>query len=287
LTKVLKIDLFRGLKLKLFIIFLSFSFCFGDLKKNASLEGKLLEARKKAQEQVKIAKELYTSAKNEIEQKKYADAEAKLQKIIKYLNVHSASWPIILDSSILKNYINLEQAKDAILSGDDHRAITHLNNYLVGLKTDLVIQGDPSRYGVPGLVKSRGSDALFSLLSEAQVILEGLRAKQIKMSENIDELELKISDFNLSKNKNGLVQKNIPRWYQKANWERVNKGMLEVEILSILGTPTKKKRLVFTSQKSIYYEVQFPDQGIISGHVKFLNSRATDIVPPDFGSFPY
>ena len=107
------------------------------------------------------------------------------------------------------------------------------------------------------------------------------------MSENIDELELKISDFNLSKNKNGLVQETIPRWHQKANWERVNKGMLEVEILSILGTPTKKKRLVFTSQKSIHYEIQFPDRGMISGHIKFLNTRATEIVPPDFGSFPY
>lgn len=275
------------MKLKLFIIFLSFSYCFGDLKKNASLEGKLLEARKKAKEQVEIANKLYASAKNEIEQKKYTDAETKLQKIIKYLNVHSASWPIILDSSILKNHINLEQAKDAILAGDEHKAITYLNNYLVGLKTDLIIQGDPSKYGVPGLVKSRGADNLLSLLSEAQVILEGLKAKQIKMSENIGELELKISDFNLSKSKKGFVLETIPKWQQKANWEKVAEGMLEVDILTILGTPTKKKRLVFTTQKSIHYEMQFPDLGLISGHVKFLNNRATEIVPPDFGSFPY
>ena len=180
-------------------------------------DAELKKAEAKNRQQADFAEEMLSEAKSLIKEGEYDTAEKILIKIANFLEPNTLTWPIILESSLVKNRINLAKADDARKDKDWDRANTFLDEFRKGFYQDRNIQGDTLTFGRPGLKETDGEDAL---------------EKELELA---DKIEAKVAS-----DKNDPFQRDIseftPGW--KQDQEKLNELLMRAKVQFINGDLT-------------------------------------------------
>ncbi len=67
-------------------------------------------------------------------------------------------------------------------------------------------------------------------------------------------------------------------WLDGNNWSRIQPGMTEKEVVTILGAPTSAREE--EGARVLFYAMEVGQEAILAGRVRLRDGRVTDIEPP-------
>ncbi|HEY6643160.1 hypothetical protein [Povalibacter sp.] len=76
------------------------------------------------------------------------------------------------------------------------------------------------------------------------------------------------------------LSSNSGQWLNAANWKRVNVGMEELEVLSLLGPPTSLRGAADSPSRTLMYAMEIGSSGFLSGSVQLKDRVVVEVSPP-------
>ncbi len=71
-----------------------------------------------------------------------------------------------------------------------------------------------------------------------------------------------------------------PKWLVAANWERVRLGMLESDVVQLLGPPTSIRAGDGAGTKTLFYALEVAPDAYLAGGIELGNDRVTAVKKP-------
>lgn len=71
-----------------------------------------------------------------------------------------------------------------------------------------------------------------------------------------------------------------PLWLDARNWERVQIGMTELEVIGTLGPPTSVRGAADASSRTLFYALEIGSSAFLGGSVQLKDRRVIEIQKP-------
>jgi hypothetical protein len=71
-----------------------------------------------------------------------------------------------------------------------------------------------------------------------------------------------------------------PAWLVSTNWERLRRGMKEIDVIALLGRPTSVRTDADGKRHSLFYAMELGPNAVLSGNVQLDDSGVTVISKP-------
>lgn len=72
----------------------------------------------------------------------------------------------------------------------------------------------------------------------------------------------------------------LPAWLVVANWERLQSGMSELEVVQVLGAPTSVRSGATAEHKTLFYALELGPKAFLAGSVELAGGRVTAVNRP-------
>lgn len=69
-----------------------------------------------------------------------------------------------------------------------------------------------------------------------------------------------------------------PAWLVTSNWERLQPGMSELQVIELLGPPTSTRAAA--SSRTLFYAMEIGASGFLGGNVRLGNGKVVEVVRP-------
>lgn len=83
-----------------------------------------------------------------------------------------------------------------------------------------------------------------------------------------------------STNRQAPVMTSSVAWLDAKNWERVQIGMSELQVIDILGPPTSLRDAAGASSRTLFYALEISPTSFLGGQVKLEDRRVTHLEKP-------
>lgn len=120
---------------------------------------------------------------------------------------------------------------------------------------------------------------------QLELDVQQLRRELTTQARRIDELERQLTRGIQRPPKDSAVEAPVatpalPAWLVTANWEQVRPGMLEVEVVQILGAPTSIRSDSGATSKTLFYALEVGPTAFLAGGIEIANGRVTEVKKP-------
>jgi hypothetical protein len=78
----------------------------------------------------------------------------------------------------------------------------------------------------------------------------------------------------------GPIPSLVPAWHSASNWNLIKVGMSRVQIVEILGPPTREGSVM--DVQTLYYNPGANSTSTLSGTITLVGDRLTEMTPPAF-----
>lgn len=112
-----------------------------------------------------------------------------------------------------------------------------------------------------------------------------LRRELSAQARRIDQLERQSTQSAQRPSGESTVQAPVeapasPAWLVAANWERIRPGMLEIDVVQLLGAPTSIRADSDAENKTLFYALEVAPTAFLAGSIEIANGRVTEVKKP-------
>lgn len=112
-----------------------------------------------------------------------------------------------------------------------------------------------------------------------------LRRELSAQARRIDQLERQLTQGAQRPSVESTVQAPTaatasPAWLVAANWERIRPGMLEIDVVQLLGAPTSIRADSDAEKKTLFYALEVAPAAFLAGSIEVANGRVTEVKKP-------
>lgn len=140
----------------------------------------------------------------------------------------------------------------------------------------------------PGKVRAQQSDVRLDALANELALMRRTLAEQEKRLSALEQAIKELRDEARPTTPGAELRRSRPStsaqsrvpWQVPGNWDRVQFGMSDSQVMAILGPPTSVERV--GSLRTLFYRGEVSGSGLVSGNVKLLEDRVYLVNKPVF-----